>query len=190
MRLTRLRTGELIALLGALALLVSLFLPWFATDGFYRRIEDPSPALDAIAIGLPAAPSGWSSLGWLALVPLVLAIAAALSLVVATVTERDSAAIPVAIGVITVPLGVLATLVTSVRLLAEPGFGVGLTDAEVDVRLPAFLGLAGAVAILVGAWRALADERTHTAEARAQTERALSVRGEPRPVPPPPDHSS
>jgi hypothetical protein len=72
-----------------------------------------------------------------------------------------------------------------VRLLAQPG-----PNAEVSVRWPAYLGLAGAVAILAGTWRALADERTDTPESIAQTERALSVRGEPRPVPPPPDHSS
>jgi hypothetical protein len=60
----------------------------------------------------------------------------------------------------------------------------------VDVRWPAWLGLAGAVAILLGAWRALADERTGTPQAIAQTERALAVRGEPRPVPPPRDGPS
>ena len=170
MRPTRLRSGEILAGLGALLLLVTLFLRWYTgTDGSY----------------LPQ--NGWGSLGWLALVPIVLAFAAALALVIATLTEGDSSAIPVAIGVVTVPLGLLAALAVAVRLLAEPGLGSGLTDAQVEVELPAFAGLAGAVAILVGAWIAIADERTGTAEARAQTERALSVRGAPRPVPPPRD---
>ncbi len=71
-----------------------------------------------------------------------------------------------------------------VRLIAQPGLGVDASDAEVALRWPAWAGLAGAVAILAGAWIALADERTDTALARAQTERVLSVRGEARPVPP------
>ena len=170
MRPTRLRRGELVAGAGALLLLVTLFMHWYTgSDGYY----------------LPQ--DGWGSVGWLVLIPVVLAIAVALALVVATLIERDSTAIPVAIGVVTVPLGLLATPAVVVRLLAEPGLGSGLTDAQVEVELPAFLGLAGAVAILVGAWIAIGDERTDSAAAREQTERALAVRGAPRPVPPPRD---
>jgi len=166
MRLTRLRSGEIVAGVGAAALLVSLFLDWF------ERADEATQQ------------SGWGRLGWLALVPLVATIALGLALVVATVAERTPV-LPLAIGVVTVPWALLALLAILVRLVAEPG-----PDAEVDVRWPACLGLAGSIAALAGAWRALADERTDTAEARAQTERALSVRGEPRPVPPPRDGGS
>jgi hypothetical protein len=107
-----------------------------------------------------------------------------------TLTERDSAAWPVAIGVFTVPLALIASLTILVRVLAEPGLGYELRDAEVDVRLAAYLGLVGALAILAGAWRAIGDERTGSTHARAQTEQALSVRGTPRPVPPPRDDPS
>ena len=176
--------------LGAVALLVSLFLGWFETGFFARPVEDPRAMggidpVDAVELFLPAASSGWSSLGWLALVPLVVAIALGLALVLATLLERDSAAIPVAVGVFTVPWAMLAVVAILVRLVAQPG-----PNAETSVRWPAWLGLAAALAILVGAWRALADERTGSAHARAQTERALSVRGTPRPVPPPPDEPS
>jgi hypothetical protein len=161
MRLFRLRSGEIVAGLGALLLLVMLFLPWFGER------------------------SGWSSLGWVALIPIVLAIACALALVVTTLTERDAATIPVAIGVVAVPWSLLAVLAILVRLVAQPG-----ENAVVDVRTGAWIGLAGAVAILAGAWRAIGDERTGSAHARAQTERALSVRGTPRPVPPSRDEPS
>jgi hypothetical protein len=165
MRLTRLRSGEIVALLGALLLLVTLFLDWFGLAGH-------------------AADSGWGGLGWLALVPLVVTIMLGLALVVATVAGRTPA-LPLALGVLTVPWALLAVLAIIVRLIAQPG-----PDADVDVRWPAYLGLAGVVAVLLGAWRAIGDERTNTAEARAQTERALSVRGTPRPVPPPRDKPS
>ena len=163
MRLRRLRTGEIVAGVGALALLVSLFLDWFAQDPRLQR-------------------SGWDALGWLTLVPLVVTIVLAMALVIATVAERTPA-LPLAIGVMTVPWSLLAVLAILARLVAQPG-----PDAVVGVRVGAWIGLAGVLAILVGAWRALADERTDTAETRAQTERALSVRGEPRPVPPPRDN--
>jgi hypothetical protein len=165
MQPTRLRSGEIVAGVGAVALLVALFLGWFATPGSGRA-------------------SGWGSLGWLALVPLVVAIAHGLALVVATLAERTPA-VPLAIAVLAVPWGLLAVLAILVRLIAQPG-----EDALMDVRWPAYLGLAGALAIVLGAWRAIADERTDTAHARAQTERALAVRGAPRPVPPPRDPES
>lgn len=175
MRLARLRTGEVVAALGAILLAVALTLPWYEITG------GPAPA------GVHE--SGLRALGWLALLPLVLAVLAGLGLALATLTERTPA-LPLAVGVSAVPLGLLAMLAVAVRLLAEPGLGAGATDGEVVVRLPALLGLLGASAVFSGAWIAIADERTDTAEARAQTERALAVRGAPRPVPPPRDGGS
>ena len=184
MRLTRLRSGEIVAGLGVVALLVALFLPWFGGEPLtYAPVgELPSDFAEQRE-------SGWAALGWLALVPLVATIALGIALVVTTVFERTPA-VPLAIGVMTVPWALLAVLAILVRLIAQPGLGIGVADVYVQVRWPAYLGLAGVVAVLAGAWRALADERTDTTEARAQTERALSVRGAPRPVPPPRDKPS
>jgi hypothetical protein len=192
MRLTRLRSGEIVAGLGAAALLVSLFLDWFelADPAVGREPGDlRGPTLVAVLGGAVPHQTGWGSLGWLALVPLVATIALTLALVVATVVERTPA-LPLALGVMIVPVALLAVLVILLRLVAQPDLGTDAPDAEVVVRWPAYLGLAGAAAALVGAWIALGDERTNTAEARAQTERALRVRGEPRPVPPPRDEPS
>jgi hypothetical protein len=152
---TRLRAGELLAALGALALLVALSLRPYTGSG-----------------------SGWGSVGWLALVPMVVAIGLALALVAATAAERTPA-LPLALAVLLVPWALLATVAVVIRLLAEPG-----VDADVGVRWPAYLGLLGALATLVGAWVTLADERTGSKASRAQTERALAVRGTPREVPP------
>jgi hypothetical protein len=137
MRPSRLRSGEILAGLGAAAAVV------------------------ALVAGGPS---------WLVIVPLAAAALATLVLVITTLAERTPA-LPLAVGVVTVPLGLLAVLAALVEAIAEGGW-------------EAWLSLAGALAILVGAWRALADERTDTPEAIAQTERALSVRGAPRPVPP------
>ncbi len=165
---SRLRAGEVVAGLGALTLAVSLALPWYdvATPGAHE--------------------SGFRALGWLAVIPLVVTVLLGLGLVLTTVTEVTPAR-PLAFGVIAVPVGLLAVLVILFRLVAEPGLGVGASDAEVAIRWPAYAGLAGAVAIVVGAWIAIGDERTQAASSREQTDRALSVRGAPRPVPPPRD---
>jgi hypothetical protein len=75
-------------------------------------------------------------------------------------------------------------LVIAVRLIAQPGLGVEASNADVEVELPALLGLIAAIGMVVGNARAMADERTDTEEAREQTEAVLRVRGAPRPAPP------
>jgi hypothetical protein len=137
MRPSRLRSGEIVAGLGAAAAVV------------------------ALVAGGPS---------WLVLVPLGGAALGAVALVLTTLTERTPK-LPLAVGVTTVPVGALAVIAALVEAISQGGW-------------EGWLGLAGALAILLGTWRALADERTDTPESIAQTERALSVRGSPRAVPP------
>jgi len=167
----------MVAALGAVALVVALSLACFG----------PEPA-GPVPAGAGDR-SGWASLGWLALVPVVATIVSAACLVVATVVAPTPAP-ALAAGVATVPWALLAVVAIAVRLVAQPGLGADLPDELVEVRWPAYLAIAGAAAVLAGAWRALADERTDTVQAREQTERALAVRGAPRPAPPPQDGPS
>ena len=143
--LQRLRTGELIALAGAIAIIVSLFEGWY---------ETPSGQLDA-----------WDTFGP-AVVLLLAAACAALALVASTVAERTPA-LPVAIGVWSVLLGVPAVIAAVVRALERP-------DHATAVSAGVWLALGGAVAILAGSWQALRDERTS---------RYPPARPEPRPAP-------
>jgi hypothetical protein len=167
--LRRLRSGERLALAGAIALAVLLGFRWFLLSTPDARIG--------------AHESGIRSLGWLAALILLAAIVAALAMVFASVTQR-AAAIPVIGAVLTAALGALAVLAIAVRLILQPGLGVDAGNADVDVNLPAILGLISALAIAAGGWRAVADERTETADSRQQTEDVLRVRGAPRPAPP------
>ena len=82
----RLRLGELLALAGAICLIVSLFVPWY---------EAPLGNLDA-----------WDTFGP-AVVLLLAACCAALAMVVSALTER-SPALPVSTAVWCVPLGLIA----------------------------------------------------------------------------------
>ena len=91
----RLRSGELLAAGGAVALLALLPLRWFG--------------------GAPA--TGTGGLGWAAVAVLVAASLAALATAAVTVRER-SPTLPVALDVVTALLGALALLVLAIRLLA------------------------------------------------------------------------
>jgi drug/metabolite transporter (DMT)-like permease len=130
-RLRRLRRGELAALLGAVLVLVSLFVP---------NYESPAGNLDA-----------WDTFG--AAVALLLAAAcAALAMVISALTERTSA-LPVSTAVWCVPLGLAGVIAAVVRLLERPEGATGLAAGG-------WLALLGALAILAGAWETLRDEHT------------------------------
>ena len=82
------------------------------------------------------------------LLALIAVVAIALGILQAT---QDGPAKPVAAGVLSVPLGFLGVLLVLYRLLDQPGAG--------SVQAGAFVGLAATVAIAVGAWRSIGDER-------------------------------
>jgi uncharacterized membrane protein HdeD (DUF308 family) len=85
------------------------------------------------------------------MVLLLVAAAAALWLFISALTER-STALPVVAAVWGVPLGIAGLIAAIVRVLERP-------DHATDVCAGAWLALAGAVAILIGVWHAVRDER-------------------------------
>lgn len=174
--MSRLRGGELLALGGAVLLLVALFLPWFGaqlplgtTDYSIGRPgampldeplpEEPGATLYAYVDAGAVTHSGWNSLGWLVLAVAAAAIATAAWLVIANVARRRVSQI-VAANVVGAVIGAVALVVLSLRALV---FQPGPNDL-VDLRYGAWLGLAGALALTIGAWWALADERTGARE--------------------------
>jgi hypothetical protein len=136
MRLRRIRLGELIAVLGAACVAISLSMSWY---------QSPSGNLDA-----------WQTFGP-AVALLIAAAAAALFLFLSTLTERSSA-LPVAGAVWTTFLGLIAVPAAIVRVLERPHDATSLCAGT-------WLALAGALAILIGAWQAMRDERTSTFDA-------------------------
>jgi uncharacterized membrane protein HdeD (DUF308 family) len=128
--LKRLRPGELIALAGAVCVIVSLTQPWY--ENSFAQL------------------SAWETFGP-AVVLLIAAAAAALMLVVATITER-STALPVAAGVWSTLFGIIAVIAAIVRVLERPDHADRLCRGT-------WLALAGAILILVGSWWSMRDER-------------------------------
>ena len=130
MNLRWLRSGELLAGAGAVLVIVSLLEPWYERAGLQ---------LDA-----------WDTFGpTIAL--LLAATCAALALVASTFAER-TVALPVSIAVWCVPIGLAALIAAVVRVFERP-------EHATSACVGAFLALAGAVAITLGAWLALRDER-------------------------------
>jgi hypothetical protein len=130
MDFNRARPAELVAGFGGIVLAVAMFLPWF---------EFRSGNLDA-----------WTAFTVIE-VPLALAALAGLALLWLTLT-RAAPALPVAAGVWSTLLGLIATLCIVLRLLAHPA-------GSFDTCAGAWLGLAGALLVLLGAWVGLNDER-------------------------------
>lgn len=146
MNLRRLRIGELLALVGAILVIVSLTRPWY---------ENAFTTLSA-----------WETFGP-AVALLLASTAAALALVVSTITER-STALPVAAAVWSMVFAIVAVVSAVVRLLERP-------DHASRLCAGAWLAFAGAVLILAGSWQSMRDER-----------QSLYRPAEPPPLPPPP----
>jgi hypothetical protein len=157
---SRLRTGEIVAGIGGLAMFVFLFFDWF---GGGAELTGTAGNLELSSSGI----SGWNALtdlpGFLIILSGVSGIALAC---LAGAGQRLN--IPLRRGAFTATLGALAVLLILWRLVAgSPTLKIGI-----------FLGLAAAIAITVGALMALAEDgfevlvavpgaRTRTAAASA-----------------------
>jgi hypothetical protein len=131
MRLSRLRLGEWIVLVGCVCVIVALTRRWY---------EAPEGNLSA-----------WGTFGP-AVVLLMLATLVGLALVVATVTER-STAVPVAAAIWSTLFGAIGVVAAVVRLLERPHHASALCAG-------AWLAFAGVLLIAIGSWLSMRDERT------------------------------
>ena len=161
MELSRLRPGEMIAGAGGVALLVVMFLEWFALVGFGE-----------------VAANAWQAFSVTDLI-LALTALAAIGLAVLTASRR-SPALPVAASVITTSLGALATLLVLYRILNQPG-----PNDFVEVRFGAYLGLLSVLAIAAGGFLSLRDEEGEGAPMPTDVRPTPAPEGPTDPAPPP-----
>jgi hypothetical protein len=131
MSLSKVRVGELLALVGAACVIVTLLVPYY---------EGPTTGTLTI----------WDTFGPAAAL-LLAATAAGLCMFATTLTER-STALPVVATVWAIPLGLAGVISAIVRLLERPNHATAVCSG-------AWLALAGTLAILGGAWQAIRDER-------------------------------
>jgi hypothetical protein len=173
----RLRTGELIAAVSAVALFIIMFLPWFGVGGVAGEALEQAQDL-GFAGEVETSANAWESFDFIDLVLLV-TIVIAVGLAVATMAAQ-TVALPVAASAITAGLGVLSTLLILYRIIDPPG--------DADRKFWVFLGLIAAAGIAYGGWRAMQEEGTSFG---GEADRVRG-RGEPPPPssPPPPPPSS
>src|SRR5215212_1030398 len=152
MDLGRLRLGEVIAALAGLALLVMMFVPWYAPNA---------------QLGMAAASAGhrldrgfsaWEAFGLLDFVLLAAALAA-IGVAVLAATQR-SVALPVAASVVVTALGVFVTVLVLYRLVNEP---LG-PDSLTDIGFGAYIGLVLCALIALGGFMSMQEEGTTLAE--------------------------
>jgi hypothetical protein len=133
MDLRRLRVGEWALALSGVALLVSLFLPW------YERGDSSM--------------SGWESF---AVIDVLLAAVAAFALVaVVAAATQPTTALAISFESLSVIFGLVASVLALVRVLAVPDLGA----PGYGTAAGAYLGLAGSVGLAAGALVAIRDER-------------------------------
>ena len=173
METNRLRTGERIAAVAALALLIIMFLPWFGlseesatTQGeefqegaSVEELEEAGAEIqetfadvdeDATSVDF----SAFESFGFIDII-LLLAIAVAIGLAVARATARN-VDLPVAASALTAGLGILAAVLILYRIIDPPS----VSFLEYDREFGVFLGLLAALGIAFGGWRSMQQEGT------------------------------
>jgi hypothetical protein len=139
---SRLTTGDMIAGVGGIVLLISLFLPWYG----------------ASAGGFSIDANGWEVLGFIDILLFLIAVVA-IAIVAARATGNLPAEVPAA--VVLLAAGALGVLLVLYRIVDIPGSDVP-DEVDLSRKIGIFIALIGAAAVAYGGWRANA-ETPHTA---------------------------
>lgn len=149
MDLNRLRTGEQVAAVAAIVLIVVMFIfKWFGLEA------ETGTALGTVG----GSENAWGSFDVIDIVLLITVIAAlGMAYLQATSTEMN---LPVAASVVVAVLGALSTLLILYRLINPPDFGVDVPGVDETRKIGAYIGLIAAAVLTYGGWRAMQDEGT------------------------------
>lgn len=160
MDFSKLRTGELIAAVGGVVLLIAMFaVDWYEISGF------GGVAQFGDAVGVDTGIKAWDGqgfLGTLANLVILAAAVAAITLAILTATSRTPA-LPVAASALTAGLGIGAVIMILGRMVFQPG-----PNEVVDLRFGILLALIGAAIVAIGGWRSMQEEGTSFDDARGQ----------------------
>jgi len=165
-----LSTGEKIAGVAGIALLIFMFLfDWFT----YGE--------GAFSVGGDA----WQTMEFIRFIVLLAALAGiALAVMAATQSQVN---MPIAMSALTAGIGILAVVLIIFRIISPPDFGLGdiadATGADLDVGrgIGVFLGLIAAGGVAYGGWAAMQEEGTSFGDVGSST-----ATGPPPPADPPP----
>src|SRR3954468_5590016 len=143
MDFSKLRTGELIAGVCGVLLLIVMFFSWYGVGGAAGSILS--------AANIDTTVNAWKAFDFIDLLLFVTAIVAIGAAVLAA--SGRSVALPVAASVVVTVLGIIVTLLVLYRIINQPG-----PNDVVDVKFGAYLGFLICLGIAVGGFLAMADE--------------------------------
>jgi hypothetical protein len=176
MDLSKLRRGELVAAVGGVVLLISLFfLDWYAVD-----VNVSTPFGD---VGGGAEFGAWDGQGFTGTIANLVILAAAIAavgLAVVTATSR-TVALPVAASALTAGLGLAAIVMVFLRMVFQPG-----ANEFIELRFGIWLALISSAVIAYGGWEAMREEGTSFDDARDQLRARMQGGGPAEPAPPGP----
>jgi len=135
---SRLTTGDMIAGVGGVVLLISLFLPWYGVS------------VDVAGFSASESANGWEALGFIDIL-LFLCSVAAIAIVAAKASGALSDDLPA--PVILLGLGALAVLLVIYRIIDIPTDGDVPDQVDLSRKLGIFIALVGAAAVAYGGWR-------------------------------------
>ncbi len=153
MDFSRLRQGEIVAGIAGIALIVTMFLPWYAIS---TGAVEPAPIPELPGIDQGSIPevdddaNAWDALNDIDGFLIALAGLAGIALAGLAAAGRQVNLGGLPRGGVTASLGALAALLIVWRLLAQPEPGA-------DFEFGIFLGLAAAIGVAVGATLALRE---------------------------------
>ncbi len=165
-RLARLGVGDWLILVGAVGLLVDLFVgSWFSyANGWYAALPPASVA------GLLGSRAGWQGLAVLGPVAAVIGVVGIVTF--GAQAGRRSPAVPVVLTTLLAPVAALLVLALAVRTLIAPPDGairrVGGSALHVDTA--AYVGLGFSVVLAVGLFVSLRREGIAAADAPVEIE--------------------
>jgi hypothetical protein len=135
---SKLTTGDMIAGVGGLVLLISLFLPWYGVS------------VDIAGFSASESGSGWEALGFIDILLFLVSVA-----VIAIVAAKATGALPADLpaAVILLALGGLAVLLVLFRIIDIPAGGDVPDGVDLSRKFGIFIALIGAAAVTYGGWR-------------------------------------
>lgn len=135
---SRLTTGDIIAGVGGIVLLISLFLPWYGAS------------VDVAGFSASESGSGWEAMSFIDILLFVIALVA-IAVVAARATGQLPAEIPAA--VVLLGLGALAVLLVLYRIIDIPVEGDVPDEVDLSRKIGVFVALIGSAAVAYGGWR-------------------------------------
>lgn len=149
MAVSRLRTGEVIAGVAGVLLLIVMFLPWL---GIPDEAAEAAEGL-GVSTGHPTT-NAWKSFTFLD-IGLLITVLGAIGLAALAAAGLVRSLSPAA-SMVSAALGALATLAILYRIINP------INDASREYGI--WLGLIAAAAIALGGWRSMVEERTPQGE--------------------------